>query len=390
MGNELDVLAWFDPQLQDALTFLEQLVNVNSHTFNPGGVDEVQGLVAAQFEALGMTVKLVDHPGYGKHLIATTEAVDRSSQDNILLVGHADTVFEFDSAPRTFRVEGDWAYGDGVADDKGGLIAIVWALRALHQQGLLHKVPVIVYSNSQEEDPDPIPERVAESFRRVVKQALIFEPGRCGDCVITRRRGIGRFELLVFGRRAHAGNDHSKGRSAIVMLARLITAISAMTDYSQNVTVNVGTIQGGTAPNVVPGRARATFEVRTADAAHFRDVRSRLLALVQSAEFKSEGVRVQLRTERTVNALEETPASRALFESYRAHAARAGLDYGVCDLVGGGSDANFLASLDIPCIDGLGPYGEDFHSGSERLFVPSIAPKIANLAYWLAGQLREQ
>ncbi|MCB0346754.1 MAG: M20 family metallopeptidase [Bdellovibrionales bacterium] len=385
MGLEIDVRQWFDAQRGDALGFLGRMVDINSHTSHPDGVDEVQELLEGEFRALGMTTKFIEHDGYGRHLIATTPAVDRSSRSNIMLVGHADTVFEFDSDPRPFRIDGDWAYGDGVADDKGGVLCILWALRVLKEAGLLHRLPVVVYISSMEEDPAPIPERVTESFRQVVSSALVFEPGRKGDCVITRRRGLGRFEVIVEGRRAHAGNDHKDGASAIRELARLVLAFEALTDYAANVTVNIGTIQGGTAPNVVPGRARASFEVRVPDAEAFRAVRERMFALSSKPSVK--GTRVQLRLIRAVAPLEETEESRALYASYHEHAQNSGLQYDVCPLVGGGSDANFLASLGIPCIDGLGPYGENFHATNERLLIPSIGPKVANLAYWLAAQL---
>lgn len=386
MGLDFDVRQWFDAQRGDALDLLRRMVNINSHTSHPSGVDEVQELLEGEFAALGMSTKFIDHDGYGRHLIATTSAVDRSSRSNFMLVGHADTVFEFDSDPRQFRIDGDWAYGDGVADDKGGLLCILWALRALKQTGQLDRLPLIVYISSMEEDPAPIPERVTESFRQVVSAALVFEPGRKGDCIITNRRGMGRFEVIVYGRRSHAGNDHKQGASAIRELSRLILAFEALTDYDANITVNIGTVHGGTAPNVVPGRARASFEVRVPDSAAFRQVRERMFELVSSPSVP--GTRVELRCVRTVAPLEANEASLALYRSYEAHAARSGLDYSVCPLVGGGSDANFLSSIGIPCIDGLGPYGENFHATNERLLITSIGPKVANLAYWLADQLR--
>src|SRR5207244_5556207 len=96
-------------------------------------------------------------------------------------------------------------------------------------------------------------------LRELVREAacaLDFESGRSSDAIITLRKGTASVQVEAMGVASHAGNDHEKGRNAIWALARFVDRAQALTDYARGVTVNVGTIQGGTARNTLPAEPR--------------------------------------------------------------------------------------------------------------------------------------
>src|SRR3989344_2593855 len=72
---------------------------------------------------------------------------------NVMLIGHLDTVFETDSPFQRFAREGDRATGPGIGDDKGGVVVIVAALRAMQAAGTLGDANVTVVLTGDEERP---------------------------------------------------------------------------------------------------------------------------------------------------------------------------------------------------------------------------------------------
>ena len=94
----------------------------------------------------------------------------------------------------------------------------------------------------------------------------MLEPAQ-GLAYKTARKGVGEYTLQVKGVAAHSGVDFERGRSAIAELARQVVAVQGFTELSRGITVNVGTIEGGTRSNVIAAEARATVDVRIAKSA---------------------------------------------------------------------------------------------------------------------------
>jgi glutamate carboxypeptidase len=84
--------------------------------------------------------------------------------------------------------------------------------------------------------------------------------------------------------------------------------------------------------------------------------------------------------------LERTPASAALRDEYAACARAVGLGDGEAALLGGGSDANTVAPLGVPAIDGLGPRGAGFHTTNEYAELATFVPKAEALLRFLWGR----
>jgi len=357
-------------------------VEVNSYTANVDGVNRVGALLREAFALPELTCTTIPGgPKYGDHLVWKTAATGAP----IVLIGHHDTVFP----PGHFegwRQDGDRVVGPGVLDMKGGLAVIWGALAALSEVGALARIPIVVACVADEEVGSPSSAPHLRELAAGAGCALVFESGRAADMIITRRKGVGAMTVTAKGRAAHSGNNHKDGINAIWALARFVEAAQRLTDYDRGVTVNVGTVAGGTSKNTVPETATCQLDLRYESVAEAE----RLVAALRSAaETAGASVGATIEIAGGVNRLplERTVASAALRDDYAACARAAGLGDGEAPLLGGGSDANTVAPLGVPAIDGLGPRGAGFHTTSEYAELPTFVPKAEALVRFLLARL---
>jgi glutamate carboxypeptidase len=300
----------------------------------------------------------------------------------IVLIGHHDTVFP----PGYFegwREDGGRAIGPGTLDMKGGLAVIRAALAALDEVGALAGLPIAVVSVAEEEIGSPSSTPHLHQVARGAACALVFESGRAGDAIITRRKGVGAMTAVASGRAAHAGNAHKDGINAIWALAKFIDLAQQLTSYDRGFTVNVGLSRGGTSKNSVPDRAECKIDLRYETVADAEALVVALEAAAAAAAAAVPGARIELSRDASRLPLERSPASAALYQEYAACARAAGLGDGEAALIGGGSDANTVATLGVPAIDGLGPRGAGFHTTSEYVELASFVPKAEALVRFL-------
>jgi len=370
-----------EPQM---MALLARLVEQSSFTEDVPSTSRLVSLLETELASIrGLFVRRVPSARFAPHLVASTRSARDTSVGAIALVGHSDTVFP----PGTFegfRREGDLARGPGVLDMKGGLVVAAEALRALSTLGVLDSVPVRLAVVSDEELGSPEGRCVIADELVGARCALVLEAGRASDLVVTARKGTGRATVRATGKVAHAGNAHHLGANAIWALARFIDAAQSLTDYGRGVTVNVGTVHGGTAKNTVPDRAEALLDFRFVTRA---DGEATLRALeIAAREAALPGATVTVDAELARAPLERSLANVDLYREYAAHARAAGLAAGEAPLCGGGSDASTTAALGIPSIDGLGPRGEGFHTTEELVEVASMVPKAEALARFIAAR----
>ena len=267
---------------------------------------------------------------------------------------------------------------------KGGLSVIRTALAALDEIGALAQLPVIVISVADEEVGSPTSAPHLRELATGAACALVFESGRANDMIITRRKGVGAMTVVAHGKAAHAGNNHKEGANAIVALAKFVDAAQQLTDYARGRTVNVGMFTGGTSKNTVPERAECMLDLRYETVA---DAEQLVAALRTAADaITVPGVRIEVTGGANRLPLERTPASAALRDEYAACARAAGLGDGEAGLLGGGSDANTVAPLGVPAIDGLGPRGAGFHTTTEYVELATFVPKAEALVRFLLGR----
>lgn len=372
-----DALAWLDGQRPAMEELLRALVEQGSFTGDREGVAAVVDLVAPRLEAAGLAVERIASPAFGPHLAFRGPAAGAP----VFLVGHTDTVFP----PGTFqgfRVEGDRALGPGVFDMKGGLVVMALGLAAAARAGLLARVAVQGMLVSDEEAGSPESQPLLAARARGAAAALVFESGREGDRIVTRRKGVASLRVVAHGVAAHAGNAHAEGRNAIWALARFVDRAQALGDATRGLTVNVGTIAGGTTRNTVPAEARCEVDLRFETQAGRDALLDALDAAARDAALP--GTHLELERLASRAPLERTPPSAALAAEYGVCQRESGLGDGETGLVGGGSDACTTAAAGVPSIDGLGPSGEGFHTHRETVDLGSLVPKAAALVRFLA------
>jgi glutamate carboxypeptidase len=359
-------------------------VEINSYTANVTGVNAVGALLREAYALPSLSCRVLPGgPNHGDHLVWQTPAARTAPP--ILLIGHHDTVFP----PGHFegwRSEAGRAMGPGVLDMKGGLSVIRGALAALDEVGALAGLPIAVVSVADEEVSSPSSAPQLRELARGAACALVFESGRAGDAIITRRKGVGGLAVVAHGKAAHAGNNPRDGANAIWALARFIDAAHQLTDHSRGRTVNVGLISGGTARNTVPDRAECAVDLRYETVADAEALGAALAAAAAQAMAAVPGVRIELVDGMNRLPLERTPASAALRDEYAACARASGLGDVEAGLLGGGSDANTVAPLGVPAIDGLGPRGAGFHTTGEYVELESFVPKACALVRFLWGR----
>jgi glutamate carboxypeptidase len=382
-GDAVDeAISWIRSKAGDMESALASLVEVNSYTSNVEGGNRVGGMLRDLFERGALQCELQTSESFAHHLVFRTSAPGKP----IALVGHLDTVFP----PGTFegfRRDGALARGPGVLDMKGGLLVAGFALLALDHAGVLAKLPVRFVVVSDEEVGSPEGQRVLANAAGDAVCGLVFEAGRSGDAIVTRRKGTGSVVAQATGRAAHAGNLHHQGVNAIWALARFVDRAQALTDYDRGTTVNVGRVSGGNSRNTVPDAARAEIDIRFSSREDGEALVSALHAAAKEAAASLAGSSIELSGGISRTPLARSTASERLYAEYAACATTAGLGATEAPLVGGGSDANTLSALGVPCIDALGPRGSGFHTKEELIEIATLVPKAEALARFLCGRL---
>ncbi|MEO8426350.1 MAG: M20/M25/M40 family metallo-hydrolase [Verrucomicrobiota bacterium] len=379
-----------------ALEMLRQMVGINSFTGNREGVNQLGRFTADCFAPLGFTARFVPsvNPGYGDHLLLTRRG---HSTRSIAMVSHLDTVFPPEEETRNnfnWQLEGDRIYGPGTQDIKGGTTMMWLVLQALraHAPALFEEITWKLFWNSSEETLSHDFGDVCRSrFDRGTLAALVFESeGRLGDerLVVVARKGRATWRVRVRGRGAHAGGKHRHGANAAVQLAHTIQCIAGLTNYSLDLTFNVGTISGGTVLNRVPHDAVAEGEFRAFGPEVFAQGKAALLALAGPGEVRSSVDRYPCDV--TVEILSETrpwprnPDTDRLAALWQQVGAELGSPVDVEER-GGLSDGNLLWDA-VPTLDGLGPWGDNDHCSErspdgaklpEYVDVTSFVPKAA-------------
>lgn len=362
----------------EMLPVLAEVVGHESPSRDKPALDALAGTLAERLRARGAEVSRIANPDGGDHLRARFGfgASESSSARPALVLGHFDTVWPAGTlAARPFRVEDQRAYGPGVFDMKASLVLLEFALATMAELGLRPPRPVVVLLTSDEEIGSPTSRATIEVEARGAAYALVLEPPLPGGRLKTARKGVGRFDVEIEGRSAHAGIEPEKGLSAIVELARQVLQIESLADPKAGTTVNVGVVEGGTTPNVVPAHATARVDIRVARS----DEAERIAEAMRSLAPVSPGVVVTARGGFNRPPMERTPQIAALFERARVIGRSLGWELAEGS-TGGASDGNFTAAIGLPTLDGLGALGAGAHAEDEHVELDSLPERAALLA----------
>ena len=373
----VDWLAGQRPAMQAALA---TLVNIDSSSHDKPGTDRVAEAMAGWLQAAGVFAEHRSDTAEGDVLLARLPGANPDAAP-VALMGHRDTVFPTGTvAQRPWRVEGERAYGPGVADMKAGLVLQCFVMMALQKLPAL-PFPVVGLFTADEEIGSHHGRIAIETHAAHARAAFNAEPGRVSGNLVTERKGGATFQIEVTGRAAHSGVNHADGVSAIEALARLVISLHALTDYGTGITTNVGLISGGMSTNTVAPTAQAKLDVRFRTLAEREAVFSKIHAMASAPSVPGTSILIT----QTSEFLPLEPASsQQLMQRYQTSAAQVGFNV-EGEATGGCSDAGFTASLGIPTLCGVGPVGAKVHTDAEYCCLDTLVPRAQALVKTILG-----
>lgn len=374
---------------------LRELVSIESHATQPDGVNAVGDRVAALLTVVGYTherrpgaeIPLGDAwladlllPEGDYAAVADVRILRKKSPGTgrVLLLGDLDTSYEAGASRRfPFRIDGRRALGPGIADMKGGLVTLVFALLALQETGLTTPHAITIVLSPDEQAGSLRSRRTIEDEAREAEWCLCLECARDGGNLMGSRAHIGVARLDVYGQEAHAGTAHSAGASAIEAIARLVGVVSELTDPVREIFLTVGQIHGGRRRSVVPGHAYCTIDVRTPNAATWDQVERSLQTIAQRPVIP--GTRAELRIHSHRPGIAWDTATDHLISVARQAGDALEIPFGVIRSHAAGS-SSFAGAMGTPVLDGMGPAGGDLMTDHEYIEIPTLAERAALLA----------
>lgn len=375
----------------EAISFLEKVVNMNSGTLNLNGVREVGMVFKDAFEGIGFKTNWIPMPeemNRAGHLFAE---VSGTKGKKLLLIGHLDTVFEEDSPFQKFeRINDSIAHAPGGNDMKGGDVIVLYALKALHEEGLLNEAQIIVAFTGDEESTGKPLDRSRSDLIAAAKRsdiALGFETSTGFNYATVARRGASGWAVEVQGKRAHSSGVFSErvGAGAIFELSRILHAFYEEVRGEEYLTFNPGTFLGGTFVDFDPMTSKGNAFGKSNVVAQTAIARGGLRFI---SEAQKERARDKMGEIVSQN-LPHTSASISFTDSYPAMGPTEGnrqllealnqvsldLDQGKVEGYDpgkrGAADTSFVAAY-VDCLDGLGTMGTGAHTPEETVNLNTI------------------
>lgn len=379
------ILSRIQTQRDEMLHQLVRWAAINSGTSNLAGLRQLGDLVLDDLrtfsdDAHAISVEpqlfvnqhgdLKEHP-IGDVLLGVCRT--GAPQQAILSI-HLDTVYPKESPFQNVKQEGELLHGPGVADAKGGLVVLLWALKAFEEYvettGHLNLGWKVIL-NSDEEIGSPASREVFSTHSEGVDFGLLFEPCLPNGSLVGQRKGSGNFEIVVRGQAAHAGREFHKGRNAIVAAAHVTQKLHALNGRWKDTTINVAKIDGGGPTNVVPDTAVVRFNIRYPSA----DIEAPFnAALDRIVEETGDGITLIRHGGFFAPPKPLTEEYESLLKTVQASGKTLGIDFS-WESTGGVCDGNRLAALGVPNIDTMGVRGGNIHSPQEYMHCDSLVQR---------------
>lgn len=356
------------------LATVEQLVNVDTGTGQEPGLKTVSALLVERLKTLGAEVKTSPaSPSAGDNIVGTFKGTGSKS---FLLMVHYDTVFlPGTAAKRPFKVEGERAYGPGVADAKGGVAMILHSLKLLQDDKFDGFGTLTVLFNPDEETGSAGSKTIIAELARQHDYVFSYEPPD-KDAVTVATNGINGVMLEVKGKSSHAGSAPEAGRNAAMELAHQMLLLKDLGDPAKGTTVNWTMVKAGDKRNIIPSSASAEADMRYSDLSESDRVLADAQRLVQKKLIDDTEVNVRLEKGRpplAKNAASERLAKQAqglyakIDRKIEAIAMRFGTDAGYA----------YVPGSDKPAVlETMGVVGAGLHADDEYIELSSIAPRL--------------
>lgn len=405
--TEKKILKSIEANNAEAIQFLKDVVNINSGTMNHEGVKKVGDVFGKAFDEIGFETNWYDMSEVNRsgHLFAETSG---NKGKKLLLIGHLDTVFEADSPFQEFKMINDSiAHAPGGNDMKGGNVIMLYALKALADNGLIKDAQIIAAFTGDEEatgKPLTISRKHLIDAGKQSDIALGFETSTGFNYATVARRGASGWKVEVTGKRAHSSGIFSErtGAGAIFEISRILNEFYNEVRGEEYLTFNPGIILGGTQMNydqqLSKGDAFGKSNVVAQTAVVFGGLRFISEEQKQNARAKMQEI--------VNNNLPQTSAKVTFIDSYPAMKPTEGnnnllsvlnqvsldLNQGEVEAYDpgrrGAADVSFVAEY-VNCLDGLGTMGNDAHTPEETVnlnTIEELTKRTAILIYRLINE----
>ena len=368
------LLKTIDAELLAYMSTWEKMVNIDSGTGDAKGLSKMEAVIVQHLNDLGALVETVPaKPSVGNNIVGTFKG---TGNKRIMLMIHYDTVFqEGDAAKRPFRIDGKRAFGPGVADAKGGLALILYAIKVFQDLNFTGYGSLTVFFNPDEEESSIGSRSLIQKLSAEQDYVLSYEPPD-RDIVTVATNGIARVHLTVRGLASHAGSAPEKGRNAAIELAHQLLQLNDLGDPSKGTTVNWTVVRAGEKVNIIPAEARAIADMRLSQFSELPRVQLQAEKIIQ--KHFVPGTEVTVEVEKRRPPLPRNRASEALAEK----AKRIGLEIGY-DIEPAamrfGTDAGFAynpVTKKPTVLETMGIVGKRIHSPDEIAEIDSIIPRL--------------
>ena len=408
--TELKIIKTIEINNEEAINFLEKIVNINSGTMNHKGVKQVGMVFRDAFDEIDFQTNWIDLSEVNRsgHLFAETKTSQNTTGKKLLLIGHLDTVFEEDSPFQEFeKINDSIAIAPGGNDMKGGNVVILYALKALVENNLLNNSQIIVAFTGDEEStgkPLSISRKDLINAAKRSDVALGFETSTGFDNASIARRGASGWQVEVTGKRAHSSGifNEKVGAGAIFELSRILNEFYNKVKGEKYLTFNPGVIIGGTQVSLEAALSKGNAFGKS-------NVVSQKAIVTGGLRFISEEQKQNARRkmkEIVANNLPQTSAIITFTDSYPAMFPTEGnkklldklnqvsLDLNQSGVKAydpskrGAADVSFVAEY-VDGLDGLGVMGTGAHTPKETVnlkTIEALTKRTAILIYRLINQ----
>jgi glutamate carboxypeptidase len=361
---------YVDDHREEMLALWREVVMIESGPHEKPGIDAVGARFRQVLEETGAATRVVEFEQAGNMLIGEVGA--GRPRPGIIFLGHMDTAIPKGTiGERPFAIKDGKAYGPGVLDMKGGIVAFLYAIKALGAAGYNARPIKVLLAGDEEvlhacsSAPDVF---IAEAKGHAA--AFNCETGFVDNGVVIGRKGVARILMEVKGVAAHAGNDPENGRSAILEIAHKVIAVQNLTDPDKGIYFNVGVIQGGTTSTAVPDHAKIFIDVRYKDPDDLPGIITQLEKV--AAAVYVEGTATTVTFMDGIKPMKTTAEVKQLYALVEKVSEENGFGKTYAKYVGGGSDSAYTILAGVPTVCAMGVKGGRNHSPEEYAIVETL------------------
>ena len=383
---------------QDMIDRTCEWSDINTGSWNTEGLKQFAPVLADAFSELQADVELIQTNGFeavtdsGKTEIQQTGPVilvtgRPRAAVQIILSGHYDTVFPKGTFEGVTDIGDGRLNGPGLADMKGGLCVMLEALKTFEAGPLRDRLGYqIVLTPDEEIGNFASAEYLTRAAQSGAMIGMTYEPAMETGAMSGGRKGSAVFDIVLHGKAAHAGRAKDEGRSAIEAAAELVLGLEALNGKRDGVTVNVGSIDGGSAVNIVPDLAIVRFGARAPDAESAAWATEEIRKLYDRAASR-DGIHGHMHGGFYRPPKPRNAAQQALFDAVHATGQAIGLELEFVD-TGGVCEGNNIFAAGVPNVDTLGVRGGRIHSNEEFVITESFSER-ATLSALLLNRLAD-